>query len=208
MARLVFFLISSLSIYFHFIAAATATAIAAPTGTSSYKNFVKSSCGTVEYPKLCVQLLAVHASKIKQSPQQLARAALAVSLARAQSTKDFVARAAKFRGLKAREYAAIKDCLEEMDDSVDLLANSGKELKRAGASKGQDFQWHVSNVQTWVSAASTDATTCLDGYASAALDGRLKTSIRSRVLNVEQVTSNALALVNQYASKAGSSNAP
>ncbi|KAK3429992.1 hypothetical protein EUGRSUZ_E01499 [Eucalyptus grandis] len=197
MARLAFVLIFSLSIYFHFMSAATA----ATTSTSTYTNFIKSSCSTVQYPALCVQSLVVYASTIKQSPQQLAQAALAVSLARAQSTKDFVARAAKFRGLKAREYAAIKDCLEEMDDSVDRLANSGKELKRAGASKGQDFQWHVSNVQTWVSAASTDTTTCLDGYASTALNGRLKTSIRSRVLNVAQVTSNALALVNRYASK-------
>ncbi|XP_030472719.1 21 kDa protein-like [Syzygium oleosum] len=198
MARLAFFLVSSLSIYFHFTAAATT---AAATSTSSYANFVKSSCSAVQYPALCVQSLAAYASTIKQSPQQLAQTALAVSLARARSTKDFVVRAAKFRGLKAREYEAIKDCLEEMDDSVDRLAKSAKELKSAGGSKGQDFLRHVSNVQTWVSAALTDVTTCLDGYASAALNGRLKTSIRSRALNVAQVTSNALALVNRYASK-------
>ncbi|KAI6706572.1 hypothetical protein NL676_009534 [Syzygium grande] len=191
MARLAFFLVSSLSIYFHFTAAATDSATAATAAASSYTNFVKSSCSAVQYPALCVQSLAAYASTIKQSPRQLAQTALA----------DFVARAAKFRGLKAREYEAIKDCLEEMDDSVDRLAKSAKELKSAGKSKGQDFLWHVSNVQTWVSAALTDATTCLDGYASAALNGRLKTSIRSRVLNVAQVTSNALALVNRYASK-------
>ncbi|KAF8012922.1 hypothetical protein BT93_I0936 [Corymbia citriodora subsp. variegata] len=201
MARLAFFLISFLSVYFHFTAAATTAAAAATGSTSSYTDFVKSSCSAVQYPALCVESLAIYASTIKQSPQQLAQTALAVSLARAQSTKDFVARATKFRGLKAREYAAIKDCSEEMDDSVDRLAKSGKELKRAGASKGQDFRWHVSNVQTWVSATLTDTTTCLDGYASATLNGRLKTSIRSRVLNVAQVTSNALALVNRYASK-------
>ncbi|KAF8012923.1 hypothetical protein BT93_I0937 [Corymbia citriodora subsp. variegata] len=196
MAGLALFLISSLSIYSYFISAA-----AAPASTSTYTNFVKSSCSAVQYPALCVQSLAVYASTIKQSPRQLAQTALAVSLARANSTRDFVARATKFRGLKAREYAAIKDCLEEMDDGLDQLAKSGKELKRAAASKGQDFRWHMSNVQTWVSAVLTDTSTCLDGYASAALDGRLKTSIRSRVLNVEQVTSNALALINRYASK-------
>lgn len=201
MARLAFFLVSSLSIYFHFTAAATDSATAPTAAGSSYTNFVKSSCSAVQYPALCVQSLAAYASTIKQSPRQLAQTALAVSLARARSTKDFVARAAKFRGLKAREYKAIKDCLEEMDDSVDRLAKSVKELKSTGGSKGQDFLRHVSNVQTWVSAALTDVTTCLDGYASAALNGRLKTSIRSRALNVAQVTSNALALVNQYASK-------
>ncbi|KAI3420740.1 PMEI domain-containing protein [Psidium guajava] len=194
MARLALFLISSLSVYFHFTTAATNNPTAAAT-------FVESSCSAVQYPALCVQSLAAYASAIKQSPQQLAQTALAVSLARAQSARDFVARSTKFRGLKAREYEAIKDCLEEMGDTVDRLVKSAKELKSASGSKGQDFVWHVSNVQTWVSAALTDANTCFDGYASAALNGRLKTSIRSRALNVARVTSNALALVNQYASK-------
>ncbi|KAI8030579.1 hypothetical protein LOK49_LG01G01327 [Camellia lanceoleosa] len=63
-----------------------------------------------------------------------------------------------------------------------------------GKGKGKDFLWHMSNVETWVSAALTDENTCLDGFSGRALDGNVKASIKARVTNVAQVTSNALAL--------------
>ena len=105
------------------------------------------------------------------------------------------------KGLKSREYEAVKDCLEEMGDTVDRLSKSIHELKHIGQAKGQDFLWHMSNVETWVSAALTDENTCLDGFSGKALDGKVKASIKAQVVNVAQVTSNALALVNSYASK-------
>ncbi|KAL0304771.1 UNVERIFIED_CONTAM: hypothetical protein Scaly_3010900 [Sesamum calycinum] len=127
--------------------------------------------------------------------------ALSVSVDRAQSTKTFVSKLTKFRGLKPREYAAIKDCLEEVSDSVDRLSKSAQELKKLGRAGGPEYIWHLSNLQTWVSAALTDDSTCLDGFSGRALNGRIKTSIRARMTNVAQVTSNALALCNKYAGK-------
>lgn len=112
-----------------------------------------------------------------------------------------MAKLTKFKGLKAREYGAIKDCLEEIGDSADWIQKSIQELNAASKSKGKDFLWHMSNVETWVSAALTDQNTCLDGFSGRALDGRIKNSVRARVTNVAQVTSNALALVNQFAAK-------
>lgn len=170
-----------------------------PTAAS---NFIKSSCSATQYPALCVQSLAAFAPSIKQSPRQLAQTALSVSLERAKSTQAFVSKMKKFRGLKKREYEAIKDCIEEMSDSVERLSKSFEELKHMGeGAKGQDLLWHVSNVQTWVSAALTDENTCLDGFAGRGMNGKLKASIRDRVINVAQVTSNGLSLVNQFASK-------
>ncbi|OMO98100.1 Pectinesterase inhibitor [Corchorus olitorius] len=169
--------------------------------SSRATNFIKSSCSATKYPALCFQSLAAFAPSIQQSPRQLAQTALSVSLSRAQSAQGFVAKMKKFKGLKKREYEAIKDCIEEMGDSVDRLSKSVQELKRMGGAKGQDFIWHLSNVDTWVSAALTDENTCLDGFAGRALDGKIKSSIRARILNVAQVTSNALSLVNQFAAK-------
>ncbi|OWM75680.1 21 kDa protein-like [Punica granatum] len=181
-------------------ATAATTSTSASASGSAATSFIKSSCTATRFPALCVQSLSSYASSIQQNPRQLAQAALSVSLVRAQAAKDFVAKSTKFRGLKAREFAAIKDCLDEMDDTVDRLSKSMAEMKGMGKSNGQEFLWHVSNVQTWVSAALTDENTCFDGYSSKTLDGRLKASIRVRVLNVAQVTSNALALVNRFAS--------
>lgn len=107
----------------------------------------------------------------------------------------------KFKGLKGRENQALRDCLEEIGDGVDRLSRSIKELKLCrGSNNGQDFAWHISNVETWVSSAITDESTCTDGFAGKALNGRIKSSIRARMLRVSQVTSNALSLINHYAS--------
>lgn len=103
---------------------------------------------------------------------------------------------------KRREYLAIKDCIEVLGNSVDRLGQSVKELGRAGhAVASEDFMWKMSNVQTWVSAALTDETTCLDGFSGRAMEGKVKRLIRLKVVHVAQVTSNALALVNHFAEK-------
>ncbi|CAN0902571.1 Pectinesterase inhibitor 11 [Linum grandiflorum] len=160
--------------------------------TVAATNFIKSSCRTTTYPALCVQSLLSYAPTIQRSPRQLAQAALAVSLSRAQSTSSF-------KGLRPREAAAIKDCKEEIEDTVDRLSKSIKELKMVGRGGGPGFEWHVSNVVTWVSAALTNENTCVDGFGGKALNGRMKDGIRGRFRNTVQVTSNALALINKFA---------
>ncbi|XP_047959272.1 21 kDa protein-like [Salvia hispanica] len=164
-------------------------------------SFIRSSCKATTYPAVCEKSLSTYASSIKKSPRQLVMTALTVSVDTAESAKSFVAKLTKFRGLKPRERSAIKDCLEEMSDSVDRLSKSVKELKKLGRGKGPEFTWHMSNLQTWVSAALTDDSTCSDGFAGKALNGRIKNSIRTRMTNVAQLTSNALALCNKFADK-------
>ncbi|KAJ6764507.1 PLANT INVERTASE/PECTIN METHYLESTERASE INHIBITOR SUPERFAMILY PROTEIN [Salix koriyanagi] len=181
--------------------ASTATSASTTGSSASAANFIKASCTATTYPALCVQSLSLYATSINQSPRQLIQTALAVSLDKAQSTKTFVYKLTRFNGVQPREKAAIKDCFEEIDDTVDRLAKSVKELKSMGSSKGKDFQWHTSNVQTWISAGLTDENTCVDGFAGKALNGRIKNSIKARFVHVERVTSNALALINKFGSK-------
>jgi len=95
----------------------------------------------------------------------------------------------------------VKDCIENMGDSADRLSQSVREIGHMGRAVGQDFVWHMSNVQTWVSAALTDENTCLDGFSSHLMDGNVKAAMKLRITNVAQVTSNALALVNHFASR-------
>jgi len=155
--------------------------------------FIKVSCSTTRYPTLCLESLSLYAATIKQSPRQMAQTALSVTLARAVSAKTFVKKLNKLKGLKPREYIALKDCSQGMADGADRLSKSVRELQRVA---GKDSSWLVSNVQTWVSAALTDASTCLDGFA-----GRPLPSVTAEVTNVMKLTSNALALVNQFAAK-------
>ncbi|XP_070038848.1 pectinesterase inhibitor 9-like [Nicotiana tomentosiformis] len=164
--------------------------------------FIRVSCKATLYPVLCVQCLSAYANTVKQSEQQLARVALSVSLSRAKSTTIFVSKLTRVRGLKPREKQAVKDCFDTMSDSVDQINKSIPELGQTGHfAAGQDFMWHVSNVQTWVSAAMTDENTCLDGFSGPGMNGNVKAVLRSRILHLAQVTSNALALVNRFADR-------
>ncbi|KAK4363446.1 hypothetical protein RND71_018687 [Anisodus tanguticus] len=184
-------------LFFLAVAFLSGTAATAAASTS----FIKTSCKITTFPDVCVASLSGYAQAIKNNQENLVKTALSVSLDRAESTKEFVTKLLKFKGLKPREYEAIKDCVEETSDSVDRLSKSVSELKDMDRSHGNDFQWHMSNVETWVSAAITDENTCTDGFAGRALNGRIKASIRSRIANLAQVTSNALAFINHYAAK-------
>ncbi|CAI8595804.1 unnamed protein product [Vicia faba] len=168
--------------------------------TSTPTSFITSSCSTTPYPTLCVESLSVYATTIQQDPHQLVQTALSLSLNKTQSTKGFVTMCNTFKNLKPIEYAALHDCAEEISDSVNRLSRSLNELKLCKIN-GQDFNWHISNVETWVSSALTDETTCGEGFGAKALDGRIKASIKSRMVNVAKFTSNALSLIDQYAAK-------
>ncbi|XP_074331104.1 21 kDa protein [Apium graveolens] len=178
------------------------------TSTPRATNFIKTSCKATSYPVLCFQLLSVYAGKIQQNEHELARAALSVSLAKAESTTVFVSRMPKVRGIKPREFKAVKDCIDNMQNTVNQLHRSMKELDLMDKVRVQDFVWHMSNVQTWISAALTFENTCIEGFSGPLWDGRIKASVKGRVVSVAQVTSNALALVNQFMVRRQATAAP
>ncbi|KAI3453604.1 hypothetical protein Pfo_010267 [Paulownia fortunei] len=160
-------------------------------------DFIKAECRATLYPALCIQCLSIYSSTIDKSQKQLAQTALSVSLSRAQSAASFISKMARMRGLKPIEYRALKDCVENMANTVDQLSLSVKEL----GGMRRDFDWHESNVESWVGAALTFENTCLDGFASPMMDGNVKVSTRRRVLDCAQVTSNALVLVHRFAAR-------
>jgi len=90
----------------------------------------------------------------------------------------------------------MRDCVEEMGDSVDLIRKSLGEMSQL---KGSNFELMMSDVQTWVSAALTDDDTCSDGFAGNGMNGNMKNVVRGRIVNIAHLTSNALALINNYA---------
>ncbi|CAI9771510.1 unnamed protein product [Fraxinus pennsylvanica] len=192
------YLLPMLLIFFNYtLQMAESAAAQNPSAT----DFIKTSCSATRYPALCVDCLASYANTVQRNEQQLAEAALEVSLSRAQAASTFVYQLSKFKGIKQREYLAVKDCIQNMGNTVAQLSQSLKELGGMRVLAGQNFVWHVGNVKTWVSAALTNENTCLDGFSGPAMDGNVKISLRIRVLNCAQVTSNALALVDRFAAR-------
>ncbi|KAK1366663.1 PMEI domain-containing protein [Heracleum sosnowskyi] len=179
-------------------------AIYSPAGCSAAaanRNFIESSCRATTYPDLCIKSLSLYATTIQNSPCQMAVMALEVSLNRTKSTQVFMHHLIKSKGLLAKQQAAIKDCAEEVEDSLDRVTKSYAEMKSMGRATGEEFTWHMSNVETWISSALTDDTTCMNGFSDLGTSGKIKESVRAQITSVAHYTSNALALINSFAAK-------
>ncbi|KAJ0901462.1 putative pectinesterase [Helianthus annuus] len=159
--------------------------------------FIKASCGMTTYPKLCFNSLSTQAGAIQRSPKLLAQTALSVTLHMTRTTSSSMVKLSQVHGMTPREVAAMKDCIELLNDSVYNLKQSLEEMSRPGS---KDSELVMSDIQTWVSSALTDEDTCTEGFKD---DPKMKRVVRGKIVNVAHLTSNALALVNSYASLRG-----
>ena len=176
---------------------------------SRARAFIESSCRSTRYPSLCVKCLSGYANKTQQSPFQLAQVAISVSLAKARQTRAYMMQVSgNFKDVQGRTHQDIRDCLDQINDSVDRLTQSILELRRMNQEGGDsDFTWRMSNLNTWVSAALTDATICVDGFSGREM-GKMKATIKGKLVDVAQITSNALALVDRFAARHRATHKP
>uniref|UniRef100_A0ACD5YUM0 Uncharacterized protein n=1 Tax=Avena sativa TaxID=4498 RepID=A0ACD5YUM0_AVESA len=174
---------------------------AAPVGSSaSASEFVRRSCRATSFPRACERSLMPRAPAVGRSPRRLAHAALAVAADAAGNCSAYIGRPPSTSSSSSKGRGAMGDCAETVRDAADLLRQSAAELAgRMGRASSPRFAWRLSNVQTWASAALTDADTCLDSLSAYAGSGGAKPrdDVKRRVVAVEQATSNALALVNR-----------
>ncbi|XP_010473498.1 PREDICTED: 21 kDa protein-like [Camelina sativa] len=161
-------------------------------------NYIKTSCNLTLYKTLCYISLSPYASKIISNPQKLAIIALNLTLTSAKSASKFIKNVSHGGGLTGLEAVAVADCVEEIGDSVISLQDSIRELDSINHKDSRKFEMVMSDVQTWVSAALTDDDTCMDGFRR--IKTVVKDLVRQHVVKVARLTSNALALINMYAS--------
>ncbi|XP_062183687.1 21 kDa protein-like [Phragmites australis] len=157
-------------------------------------DFVRRSCRSTSYPRVCESTLLPCAPAVGRSPRRLARAALVVCADRARNCSAYMRGGGN--GAAASVGGAMKDCAELARDAEEQLRQSVAEMDRMGRAGSPRFAWSLSNVQTWASAALTDTSTCLDSLRHTH-DAKDKDAVRRRLVAVAQATSNALALVNK-----------
>ncbi|KAK8944620.1 hypothetical protein KSP39_PZI007689 [Platanthera zijinensis] len=175
-------------------AAAVITLLCFTAGEAVPFQFIRSSCKVTQYPNLCEKSLYDFKPALqRRSPRQLAHAALTVTAQRAVRVSNFVHQVSAARG--SHYGGGVRDCVETLGESVDRLRLSVKEMERMGRYRSRSFRWHLSNVQTWVSAAITDQTTCIDSLAED--KSAAGPQIRSQIVYVNHLASNALALINR-----------
>ncbi|XP_065870316.1 pectinesterase inhibitor 4-like [Euphorbia lathyris] len=186
-----------------FISTATAaetTAADAATAVASsktvYKTYLKTACNSTTFPKLCYSSLSPYTSTIKTSDLNLFKSALTVSLKSAKKTYSLLKSISKKKALSKIDASVVKDCAEEVGDSIDEINQSLKALASInGSSSDREFQ--IGNIKTWMSAAITDETTCTDEFEEMDVSDSLKKKMTKSILNFHSLTTNALALVNK-----------
>jgi pectinesterase inhibitor-like protein len=164
--------------------------------SETYTNYLKKACNSTLYPQLCFESLSSYTSTIKTNDLKLSTKALTVTLKAASNTSKLVTSLSKGGNLSMTEAGIIKDCIDEMGDSIDMLKQS---LKALGSLNGTSdhVQFQISNIKTWMSAALTDETTCTDGIAERKISDEVMRKIRKTIVNIRMLTSNALALLNK-----------
>ncbi|KAK8686428.1 hypothetical protein V6N13_125453 [Hibiscus sabdariffa] len=164
---------------------------------NSNTEFIKKSCSSTTYPDLCCETMLSQASTINTSPQLIAHAALNVTLSDVKSATESLAKLSNSNRLPPGGAKAMQGCLNELSDSVEELRRSISEMDKI---KSSNFQKRISDIRLWVSAALTDESTCTDGMEGENITSDARTSVRSQILTIAHLTSNALALVEDYAS--------
>ncbi|GAV64869.1 PMEI domain-containing protein [Cephalotus follicularis] len=170
-----------------------ATTTTSNNSSQTYQDYIKIACNSTTYPEICYNSLASYASTIKTDPQKLCNTALSITLKAARNESALVSAIAKQKGLTSTEKAIVKDCIDNVGDSVDELKQSLKELEGL---QGSDVQFHMANLKTWVSAAITDEETCTDGFNGNKVNATVKNKIRNSILNLAKLTSISLALID------------
>ncbi|KAM0015848.1 putative pectinesterase [Helianthus debilis subsp. tardiflorus] len=172
---------------------------------SRARMYLELQCRSALYPDLCVETLLPYVRKIGLpiSPQLLTQVSLASCLSKAQFTKIYLNMVAKKLNetTNNENNQAVQECLHQINDGVNQITQSFKELQQIGKDGDENFMWHVSNVQTWVSAALTDATTCIDGMLGGGMGRRERAMIKARFLNVKQLASNSLAMFSRFTTR-------
>ena len=181
-----------------FILFISCSAAAAP------QDLLRSSCIHARYPSLCVQTLSTYTTP-STTPLNLAQAAVRVTLAHARALSAYLntlqsqLQAAPSLGSNKRQRVAVSDCAVQISDSVDELTRTLNELQYLRATGTASFQWHMSNAQTWTSAALTDGDSCINGFRDGddGSDGKVRLDVKRRVKAVAMLTSNALYLITR-----------
>ncbi|CAA2963318.1 21 kDa -like [Olea europaea subsp. europaea] len=151
------------------------------------KELVRTSCAHASYPAICLRTLSSY-SGVVTNLSDLAKAGVKVSLSRSKAASNFLA---QLKSQSKKEQGAVRDCLELIGNSMDELSQTLSELQQL---QSGDFQWHMSNVETWVSAALSNDNTCLDGFKE--VEGYIRSDVKRKITNVARVTSNALYLID------------
>ncbi|CAK9146563.1 unnamed protein product [Ilex paraguariensis] len=151
---------------------------------------ISRTCSRTRYPTLCVNSLLDFPGALSASDKDLVHISVNMTLLRFNKAL-YIASDISNMDMETRVRSAYDDCLELLDDSVELLTRSltsvspSPDLNLAQAGSTQD-------VITWLSAALTNQDTCTEGFEE--VNGFVKDQMGNRLKDLSELVSNCLAI--------------
>ncbi|KAL6126988.1 hypothetical protein ACLB2K_075033 [Fragaria x ananassa] len=133
------------------------------------------------YPQICYKSLSSYASTINSNPQKLCSYALSVTLNAARDASSAVTKLSKKKELSHSETLVVKDCMENIRDSIDELKQSVSAMSNLG---GANMEYRMDDIKTWVSAALPEDDTCTDGFDEVKVSLDVKNAISKIIVNI------------------------
>ncbi|CAH9090541.1 unnamed protein product [Cuscuta epithymum] len=164
--------------------------------TAAAHAIVKTSCDATLYPELCYSAVSSFsgASDRLKSPKDVIEISLNVTTRATKHNYFLVKNILNTRkGLTVCEKTALHDCLELIDETLDQIRETEKDLKDYPSKK--TLREQADNLKSLLSAAITNQETCLDGFSHEAAAKRLRFSLLNGQDHVEKLCSNALAMI-------------
>ncbi|KAL3652438.1 putative pectinesterase/pectinesterase inhibitor 61 [Castilleja foliolosa] len=147
------------------------------------------ACSRTRYPALCVDSLLEFPGAAAASEKELVHISVNVTLQKVGRALNF---ATDFTYLKMDPLvrSAHSDCLELLDDAVDLLSRSLTAVAPGGEPAGP-----TQDVLTWLSAALTNHETCVDSLNEVITHGDdVKRKMSDRLKDLSEILSNSLTM--------------
>ncbi|KAM6585469.1 hypothetical protein CsatB_012471 [Cannabis sativa] len=155
---------------------------------------LKSSCSITRFPELCYSAVAAGSSKKVSSQKDVIEASVNLTITAVEHSYFTVSKLYKTRkGLTKREKAALHDCLENIDETLDELHEVQEDLEDYPNKKS--LTQHADDLKTLLSSAMTNQETCLDGFSHDKADQHVREALLKGEIHIEQMCSNVLAMI-------------
>lgn len=153
---------------------------------------ISHTCSKTRYPALCVNSLLYFPGALAASDKDLVHIAVNMTLqrlGRALYDVSDISNIVMDKGSRS----AYEDCLELLEDSVDLLARSLTSVTPTDGGGSSSAFSSSQDVLTWLSAALTNQDTCTEGFAEVGR-GSVKDQMSEKLKDLSELVSNCLAI--------------
>ncbi|XP_059629051.1 probable pectinesterase/pectinesterase inhibitor 61 [Cornus florida] len=149
---------------------------------------ISRTCSKTRYPSLCVNSLLQFPGALSAQEPDLVHISVNMTLQRFDRALYVVSEFSNVK-MATRVRFAYNDCLELLDDSVDLLTRS---LGSVVPARDGTLAGSKADVMTWLSTALTNQDTCTDGFDE--VNGYVKDQMLARLSDLSELVSNCLAI--------------